>query len=127
MSGTTVEEDAIDEILYLSRVNEVTELAAYISQLSQQTKHSKPDLVAAAVDPYSKNSALHYAAANGHIGTCFSFTGNKHCFGELYADCRRQTLSSSCSPSTRTRLRRLRRGLSTRRMMRETRLSIGQR
>jgi hypothetical protein len=65
---TSLEEDAVDEILYLARTNEAAELASYLSELSTQTKHSNSELVAAAVDPYSKNSALHYAAANGHNG-----------------------------------------------------------
>jgi hypothetical protein len=65
---TSLEEDAVDEILYLARTNEAAELASYLSELSTQTKRSNSELVAAAVDPYSKNSALHYAAANGHNG-----------------------------------------------------------
>jgi hypothetical protein len=64
----TLEEDAVDEILYLARANEAQELEEFLSNLAAQTNHPKPELVAAAVDPYSKNSALHYAAANGHIG-----------------------------------------------------------
>ncbi|KAG9193260.1 hypothetical protein G6011_03295 [Alternaria panax] len=61
-----LDEDAIDEVLYLARANEAAELDAYISELSTQTKRSKAELFTAAIDPYSKNSALHYAAANGH-------------------------------------------------------------
>jgi hypothetical protein len=64
----TLEEDAADEILYLARVNEAKELEGFLSNLSAQTNHPTVDLIAAAIDPYSKNSALHYAAANGHIG-----------------------------------------------------------
>ncbi|KAF2734617.1 ankyrin [Polyplosphaeria fusca] len=66
MPTITLDEDAIDEILYLARVNDTAELDKYLSELSTQTKHAKADLVAAAVDPYSNNTALHYAAANGH-------------------------------------------------------------
>ena len=65
------DEEAIDEILYLARANEAAELESYLSQLSAQTNRSKTELVIAAVDPYSKNSALHYAAANGHNGLFF--------------------------------------------------------
>ena len=65
---SSLEEDAIDEILYLARANEAAELTSYLSELSAQTKRSSADLVAAAIDPYSKNGALHYAAANGHNG-----------------------------------------------------------
>jgi hypothetical protein len=63
-----LEEDAIDEILYLARANESNELESYLSNLVAQTKRSKSELLTAAIDPYSKNSALHYAAANGHNG-----------------------------------------------------------
>lgn len=62
-------EDIVDEILYLARANEVDELSTYLSDVSAQAKQSKAELVAAAADPYSKNTALHYAAANGHLGT----------------------------------------------------------
>ena len=65
---TSLDEDAVDEILYLARANEAAELASYLSELSTQTKCPNSELVAAAVDSYSKNSALHYAAANGHNG-----------------------------------------------------------
>ena len=63
-----LDEDAIDDVLYLARVNEAVELQAHLSQLSAQTQRSAADLVAAVIDAYSKNSALHYAAANGHNG-----------------------------------------------------------
>ena len=64
-----LDEDAIDEILYLARANEAAELESFLSELSAQAKQSKADLVTAAIDPNSRNSALHYAAANGHNGT----------------------------------------------------------
>ncbi|KAF2113553.1 ankyrin repeat-containing protein YAR1 [Lophiotrema nucula] len=66
MAGITLDDDAIEEILYLARANETSELESYLSELSTQTKHGKATLVSAAIDPYSRNSALHYAAANGH-------------------------------------------------------------
>ena len=63
-----LDEDSIDEVLYLARANEAAELDSFLSELAAQTKRSKTDLLTAAIDPYSKNSALHYAAANGHNG-----------------------------------------------------------
>lgn len=63
-----LDEDTIDEILYLARANEAAELGSFLSELSAQAKQSKADLLTAAIDPSSKNSALHYAAANGHNG-----------------------------------------------------------
>jgi hypothetical protein len=71
----TLEEDAVDEILYLARVNEAQELQEFLEGVSAQTNYPKIDVVAAAVDPYSKNSALHYAAGNGHTGIS-SLAGN---------------------------------------------------
>lgn len=65
----SLDEDAVDEILYLARANEAAELTSYLAELSAQTKRSSADLVVVAIDPYSKNGALHYAAANGHNGT----------------------------------------------------------
>ena len=69
MAGVAIDDDAIDEILYLARANETSELEDYLAQLSTLTKHGKAALVSAAIDPHSRNSALHYAAANGHAGT----------------------------------------------------------
>jgi len=60
-------EDEIDEILYLSRINEVSELSDYLISLSTKYDCAKEILFEAAVDPESGNSALHYAAANGHL------------------------------------------------------------
>lgn len=68
MASVKLDEDSIDEILYLARANEASELATYLDELSTSTKHSKADIAAAAVDPNTKNTALHYAAANGHVG-----------------------------------------------------------
>ncbi|KAF2269304.1 ankyrin [Lojkania enalia] len=65
-AGLALGDEAVDEILYLARANEVSELETYLSGLAAQTKHPEADVVAAAIDSYSKNSALHYAAANGH-------------------------------------------------------------
>ncbi|EUC41683.1 hypothetical protein COCMIDRAFT_105504 [Bipolaris oryzae ATCC 44560] len=61
-----LDEETIDDILYLARTNEATELDSFLSELSAKAKQSKAELLTAAIDPYSKNSALHYAAANGH-------------------------------------------------------------
>ncbi|ORX97166.1 ankyrin repeat-containing domain protein [Clohesyomyces aquaticus] len=67
MSQVALEEDWIDDILYLARVNEASELDSFVAELATKTTRSKAEITTAAVDPYSKNSALHYAAANGHI------------------------------------------------------------
>jgi hypothetical protein len=68
MSTASLDEDSVGEILYLARANEADELSAFLDTLSAQTQRAKHELLAAAVDPYTKNTALHYAAANGHSG-----------------------------------------------------------
>jgi hypothetical protein len=64
-----LDEDSVDEILYLARANEASELEQFLNTLSTQISRPKDQIVAEAVDSYSQNSALHYAAANGHTGT----------------------------------------------------------
>lgn len=64
-----LDEDTIDDILYLARTNEASELASYLADLATQTSLSQIELLTGAIDPSSKNSALHYAVANGHNGT----------------------------------------------------------
>lgn len=64
-------EDEIDDLLYLARANETQDLPAYLAELSQtRPGSSHADVLVSAVDAASGNSALHYAAANGHTGTC---------------------------------------------------------
>ena len=60
--------DDTDEILYLTRVNERAELETYLSGLSRTHQCDPKSIIAAAVEDDSRNTALHYAAANGHIG-----------------------------------------------------------
>ncbi|KAF2646729.1 ankyrin [Massarina eburnea CBS 473.64] len=67
MASVGLDEDSIDEILYLSRANEAADLATFLSGLATSTQRSDTEILAAAVDPYTKNTALHYAAANGHV------------------------------------------------------------
>lgn len=63
---SNLDEDSVDEILYLARANEAAELEQFLSTLSTQTSKPKDQILAEAVDSYSQNTALHYAAANGH-------------------------------------------------------------
>jgi hypothetical protein len=65
---SSLDQDSIDEILYLARANEPAELATYVAGLASQTGAAQPAILQGAVDPHSNNSALHYAAANGHNG-----------------------------------------------------------
>ncbi|KZM26744.1 ankyrin repeat-containing protein [Ascochyta rabiei] len=63
---SNLDEDSVDEILYLARANEATELAQFLDTLSNQISKPKDQILTEAVDSYSQNTALHYAAANGH-------------------------------------------------------------
>jgi len=66
--NTALSEDSIDDILYFARTNDVPELQSCLAELASQTKLSTQDILLAARDTYSKNTALHYAAGNGHLG-----------------------------------------------------------
>ena len=68
MGVVNLTSDETDEILYLTRVNERAELATYLSDLSCTHQCDRASIIAAAVEDESRNTALHYAAANGHIG-----------------------------------------------------------
>jgi uncharacterized protein len=81
MASAALDEDTVDDILYFARTNEVADLDACLGQLSAQTNRSRADLVGAARDPYSKNTALHYAAGNGHLG--MSLWGTQRAWGPI--------------------------------------------
>ncbi|KAF1346057.1 hypothetical protein BDV97DRAFT_359650 [Delphinella strobiligena] len=62
-------DDEVDDILYLTRTNETTELLQYLSQLSaQKGADSAVSILEACADEDSGNTAFHYAAANGSTG-----------------------------------------------------------
>lgn len=63
--------DEKDDILYLTRVNGRAELETYLLNLSHTHQCDPASIIAAAVEDESRNTALHYAAANGHIGEIF--------------------------------------------------------
>jgi|SRR5690242_15921366 len=69
LTMSNLDEDSVDEILYLARANETADLEQFLSALSTQVSKPKDQILAEAVDSYSQNTALHYAAANGHNGT----------------------------------------------------------
>jgi len=60
-------EDEIDDLLYIARANELSELSPYLHALSHTHSAPAAAILSSAVDPTSRNSALHYAAANGHL------------------------------------------------------------
>jgi uncharacterized protein len=61
--------DELDDLHYLARAKEKDELDQLVSELAAKYDGSKPFILAAAIDPDSGNTALHFAAANGHTGT----------------------------------------------------------
>ncbi|KPI36454.1 Ankyrin repeat-containing protein P16F5.05c [Cyphellophora attinorum] len=63
----SLDEEATDDLLYLTRAGDVSELTSLLTSLS--TTHSVPahTILLSAVDPTSLNTPLHYAAANGHL------------------------------------------------------------
>lgn len=67
MPTLALEEDEIDDLLYFSRANEATELSEFLTALSTKYSTDALSITRAAQDPYSKNTILHYAAANGHV------------------------------------------------------------
>lgn len=65
-ASPTLTEDETDDILYLSRTNEATELSSFLAELSTKYSCAQSSILAATVEPESKNNVLHYAGANGH-------------------------------------------------------------
>ena len=63
--------DEIDDILYLTRANESSELSTYLSKLSSQHNTTISALLESCVDPDNLNTPFHYCAANGTSGRHF--------------------------------------------------------
>lgn len=71
MAASTMQslaEDEVEDLLYLARANETDELKQFIAELAQKYSVHQAQIPAAAIDAESGNGALHFAAANGHIG-----------------------------------------------------------
>lgn len=62
-------EDQIDDLLYLARIGETTELITTIDLLTKTFSTTPSTILSAAVDPDNGNGLLHMASANGHTGT----------------------------------------------------------
>lgn len=68
---TPLTEDEIEDFLYFARLNELEDLKVQVLQSSRQHNCSDADILKAAADEESGNTALHYSSANGHLGsTC---------------------------------------------------------
>ena len=64
-----LDEDDIDDLLYLARTNDVKDLQASIGKLPQSHNVSSEDIITSIIDPVNGNSLLHMASANGCIGS----------------------------------------------------------
>ena len=62
-----ISEEEIDDLIYLARVGEKDELAELLSSLSTRENVSTAEILTAAKDE-GKNTCLHMAAGNGHLG-----------------------------------------------------------
>ena len=69
-SPPSLSEDTIDDLLYFSRTADADALQATLNGVSKDLAAPPHDILAAAVDAESGNTALHMAAANGHTGGC---------------------------------------------------------
>lgn len=66
---TPLSGDEIDDLLYLSRINDLHELLTTITIISKTHSRSPSDIVFAAIDQDTGNGLFHMAAGNGHTGT----------------------------------------------------------
>ena len=60
--------DDVDDLLYLARLGETTDLNAAIDLFAKTLSATPHTILTAAVDKESGNGLLHMAAANGHVG-----------------------------------------------------------
>ena len=65
--------DTIDDLLFLARTGETSELTDTLSHLANSHTTTPSTLLPSCIDPDSGNSTLHMASANGHTGTFPSF------------------------------------------------------
>lgn len=64
----TLTVDQIDDLLYLARLGETTDLKAGIDLFAKGLSTTSSIILTAAVDNDSGNGLLHMAVANGHTG-----------------------------------------------------------
>lgn len=62
-------EDELDNLLYFARTGSKTDLADTVTALASTYSVSFSQILSNAVDPESGNTCLHYACANGHLGS----------------------------------------------------------
>lgn len=67
----TISADEIDDLLFLARTNDIQDLKAGIEAIARTQQTSSEDVILATIDPDNGNGLLHYASANGCLGTYF--------------------------------------------------------
>lgn len=70
----TISADEIDDLLFLARTNDLHDLKAGIEAIARIHRTSSANVILATIDPDSGNGLLHYASANGCLGTYLSAT-----------------------------------------------------
>jgi hypothetical protein len=70
-------QEEIDDLIYLSRAGEKDELTSFISSLAERESVSPAEILTAAKDE-GKNTCLHMAAGNGHLGMSPSYLMHDH-------------------------------------------------
>jgi len=57
--------DEIDDVLYLTRVNEKEELLTFLNELASRNSSTPRAVLETSIDPENGNTAIHFCAANG--------------------------------------------------------------
>ena len=63
----SVDDDAIDDLLYLARTNALIDLKAELETHGSRHLTTSAQILQSVRDPYTGNGIAHHAAANGHI------------------------------------------------------------
>ena len=69
----TLDPDTIDDLLFLARTGETSELTDTLAHLATSLSITPSTLLLSCIDPDSGNSTLHMASANGHTSTFSPF------------------------------------------------------
>ena len=69
----TLDPDTIDDLLFLARTGETSELTDTLFHLAISLSTTPNALLLSSIDSDSGNSTLHMASANGHTGTFSTF------------------------------------------------------
>lgn len=71
-----LDEDDLEEVVYMVRTNEVESLPNYLVELTSKSWKSEGEILTQCTDQYSGNTVLHYCAANGHDSMRTTYLGD---------------------------------------------------